>query len=307
MNVVAYETLIRLGCFAGVLLLMALWELLAPRRRLSVGRAVRWSSNLGLVALNSLAVRFLVPLGALGAAELAGQRGWGVLNNLALPAWVAVPAAVVALDLIIYLQHVMFHAVPLLWRLHLVHHADLDFDATTGVRFHTLEILLSMLLKMAAVVLLGAPALAVVIFEVLLNATSVFNHGNVRLPAWLDRVLRLLVVTPEMHRVHHSAVPRETNSNFGFNLPWWDFLFGTYRAQPAAGHEDMTVGLSDVRDERRADRLHWMLLLPFLGRAADYPVNRPGGEQAAGPSHGLPQGAAAAARSQAHERTAALP
>jgi sterol desaturase/sphingolipid hydroxylase (fatty acid hydroxylase superfamily) len=284
MDLPRFEPLIRLGCFGSVLLLMALWEALALRRRLSVGRPARWASNLGLAALNSLAARFLVPLGAVGTALLAQQRGWGLLNNVALPGWLAVPLAVVALDLAIYLQHVLFHAVPLLWRLHLVHHAHLDFDATTGVRFHTLEILLSMGIKMVAVVLVGAPAAAVVAFEVLLNATSVFNHGNVRLPARLDRLLRLVVVTPEMHRVHHSAIPRETNSNFGFNLPWWDFLFGTYQAQPQRGHEGMTVGLQEPRDERRVDRLHWMLALPFLGRGRDYPVNRQEGADAAAPA-----------------------
>jgi sterol desaturase/sphingolipid hydroxylase (fatty acid hydroxylase superfamily) len=273
-EVLRFESVIRLGCFAGVLLLMALWEALAPRRRLAVARPARWASNLGLTGLNTLAVRFLVPLGAVGTALLARERGWGVLNNVELPGWLAALLAVVALDLIIYLQHVMFHAVPLLWRLHMVHHADLDFDATTGVRFHTVEILLSMGIKMAAIALLGAPALAVVIFEVALNATAMFNHGNVLLPAWLDRLLRLVVVTPDMHRVHHSVQPHETNSNFGFNLPWWDFLFGTYRAQPAGGHEDMVIGLEQVRDETRADRLHWMLLLPFLGRTGEYPVNR---------------------------------
>src|SRR5262245_33357981 len=176
---------------------MTLWELLAPRRRLTVGRPLRWASNLGLVALDTLAVRFLIPLGAVGVALLARERGWGLFNNVSLPGWLAVVLSVVALDFIIYLQHVMFHAVPILWRLHMVHHADLDFDATTGVRFHVLEMLLSMLVKMAAVLLLGAPAVAVLLFEVLLNATSVFNHGNVRLPAWLDRLLRLVVVTPE--------------------------------------------------------------------------------------------------------------
>jgi sterol desaturase/sphingolipid hydroxylase (fatty acid hydroxylase superfamily) len=167
----------------------------------------------------------------------------------------------------------------------MVHHADLDFDVTTGVRFHAIEILLSMGIKMAAVVLLGAPAMGVVVFEVLLNATSMFNHGNVRLPAWLDRVLRLVVVTPEMHRVHHSVHARETNSNFGFNLPWWDFLLGTYRAQPADGHEDMTIGLTQFRDERRVERLHWMLLLPFLGCPGDYPINRRGKDDAAPPGN----------------------
>ncbi len=268
------ELAVRLGCFAGVLLLMALWEWLAPRRQPTVGLPLRWSSNLGLVVLNSVVARLVMPLGAVGVALLAGEQGWGLLNNLALPGWLAFLIAVVGLDLAIYLQHVLFHAVPLLWRLHMVHHADLDFDASTGVRFHTLEILLSLGIKLAVIVLLGASATAVLVFEVLLNATSLFNHGNVRMPGWLDRLLRLLVVTPDMHRVHHSVLPRETNSNFGFNLPWWDYLFGTYRSQPAAGHRDMTIGLEQFRDERKADRLHWMLLLPFLGRAGAYPVNR---------------------------------
>jgi sterol desaturase/sphingolipid hydroxylase (fatty acid hydroxylase superfamily) len=278
MDLLTHESLIRLACFGGVLLLMALWEVLAPRRRLTVRRPLRWFSNLSLVALDTLLVtlivRVLVPLGAVGVALIAQERGWGLLHLVALPQWLAVLAAVVALDLVIYLQHVMFHAVPALWRLHMVHHADLDFDTTTGVRFHPLEILLSLGIKMATVVLLGAPALAVLLFEVLLNATSLFNHGNVRLPAWLDRVLRLLVVTPEMHRVHHSVLPRETNSNFGFNLPWWDYLLGTYRAQPAAGHEDMTIGLGQLRDEKRVERLPWLLALPFLGDAGNYPINR---------------------------------
>lgn len=275
MGILGYEGVIRLGFFASVLLLMALWELLAPRRQLAVSKPLRWFSNLGLVALDTLAARFLVPLGAIGVALLAEERGWGLFHNVGLPGWLAVILSVVALDFIIYLQHVMFHAVPVLWRLHMVHHSDLDFDVTTGVRFHTIEILLSTGIKTAAVVLLGAPALGMLIFEVLLNATSMFNHGNVRLPAWLDRVLRLLVVTPEMHRVHHSVLPRETNSNFGFNLPWWDFLFGTYLAQPAEGHEGMTIGLEQFRDER-VEWLHWMLALPFIGRLGDYPVNRQG-------------------------------
>jgi sterol desaturase/sphingolipid hydroxylase (fatty acid hydroxylase superfamily) len=295
---IPHEPVIRLGCFAGVLLLMALWEFLAPRRRLTVARPARWASNLGLVALDTLLVRFLVPLGAVGLALLAAERGWGVLNNVALPAWLAVALAVVALDLAIYLQHVLFHAVPLFWRLHMVHHADLDFDATTGVRFHPVEILLSLGIKLGVVVLLGAPPLAVLLFEVLLNATSVFNHGNVRLPRWLDRALRLVVVTPEMHRVHHSVVPRETNSNFGFNLSWWDWLFGTYRAQPAGGHEGMTIGLEQYRDERVADRLHWMLALPVLGQEGDYPLSRRGPE--------APPDEAPRTRSQTHERAAAL-
>jgi sterol desaturase/sphingolipid hydroxylase (fatty acid hydroxylase superfamily) len=267
------ESAVRLGAFAGVLLLTALGEVLVPRRALTVRKPLRWFSNLALVVLNTLVLRLLLPVGAVGMSLVAHERGWGLLNNLDVPEWLAVVLAVIALDLAIYLQHVMFHAVPLLWRLHMVHHADLDIDVTTGVRFHTLEMLLSLGIKLAAVILLGAPALAVLIFEVLLNATSIFSHGNIRLPAWLDWGLRLVLVTPDMHRVHHSVNPRETNSNFGFNLPWWDFLFGTYRAQPAAGHEGMTIGLSQFRDER-VDRLPWMLALPVVGAVGDYPVGR---------------------------------
>ncbi len=269
--IMEHEAGIRLGFFFGMLVLMAIWEVLAPRRQLTVSKTSRWSSNLGLVLVNTLALRALLPVAAVGMAILAEERSWGLLNNVVLPHWVSVVLAVLILDLAIYLQHVMFHAVPILWRLHMVHHADLDFDVTTGARFHTLEIILSMGIKMAVVVVLGPPAVAVIIFEVLLNATSLFNHGNVRLLARLDRLLRLIVVTPEMHRVHHSVVPRETNSNFGFNLPWWDRLFGTYRARPAAGHEGMTIGLSQFRDTKVA-RLHWMLALPFIGQIGSYPM-----------------------------------
>jgi sterol desaturase/sphingolipid hydroxylase (fatty acid hydroxylase superfamily) len=293
------EQVVRLASFAAVLAAMAAWEALSPRRPHSVSRGPRWASNLGLVVVNTLAARLLLPLGAVGVALIAEERGWGLLNNEPLPAWLAVALSVVALDLVIYLQHVLFHAVPVLWRLHRVHHADLDFDVTTGIRFHTLEILLSLGIKVAAVVLLGAPALAVLVFEVVLNASSMFSHGNVRLPAWLDRLLRWVLVTPEMHRVHHSARPRETNSNFGFNLPWWDFLFGTYLAQPADGHEGMTVGLEEFRDERQADRLPGMLLLPLVGPADRYPVNPREPE--------APADNPSPSRSQAHDRAAALP
>jgi sterol desaturase/sphingolipid hydroxylase (fatty acid hydroxylase superfamily) len=257
-----HESEIRLGFFFGVLAAMALWEWLAPRRRLTVGKSLRWSSNLGLVFIDTLALRLLLPLTATGMAWLAEERGWGILNNLSLPPGLKIALAVASLDLIIYLQHAMFHAIPAFWRLHMVHHTDLDFDVTTGVRFHPVEILLSMGIKLAAIVVLGPSALAVVLFEVLLNGTSMFNHGNVRLPLWIDRTLRLFVVTPEMHRVHHSVLMRETNSNYGFNLPWWDRLLGTYRAQPAAGHEGMTIGLGYLRDPRRLT-LPRLLLLPF--------------------------------------------
>jgi sterol desaturase/sphingolipid hydroxylase (fatty acid hydroxylase superfamily) len=272
-----YEIAIRLSAFAGVFAAMAAWELLAPRRRQASERPLRWPSNMGLVVLDTVLVRILFPTSAVGIALLAEARGWGLLHSFAVPAWLAIIASVIVLDLAIYLQHVLFHAVPALWRLHRMHHADLAFDVTTGVRFHPIEILLSMLIKIGVVVALGAPALAVLIFEVLLNATSMFGHGNVRLPERLDRVLRWVVVTPEMHRVHHSADAPETNSNFGFNLPWWDRMFGTYRAQPAAGHEAMIIGIEQFRD-RRELRLDRMLLQPFREAVGNYPLGR--GEKA---------------------------
>ncbi|MDP1798301.1 MAG: sterol desaturase family protein [Planctomycetaceae bacterium] len=262
------EIAIRLGFFGGVLLVMTLWEWLAPRRPLTVRKAPRWVSNLGLVVLNIVLVRLLVPVTAAAAAIVAQSRGWGVLHLIDWPSWAELVLAMLAFDLTIYLQHVLFHAVPLLWRLHLVHHADLDFDVTTGVRFHTLEILLSALIKLAAVVVIGPSVVAVVIFEVLLNATAMFNHSNVQMPGWLDGALRWLVVTPDMHRVHHSVIRRETNSNFGFNFPWWDFLLGTYRRQPQEGHEAMTIGISHLRDELEVDRLPRMLALPFRSHTA---------------------------------------
>ena len=268
-----HETAIRLGFFLGILAAMALWELAAARRELESGRARRWVANLGLVALDTAVVRLLAPITATGLAVVASERGWGLLHRFALPAWLAFLVAFLALDLVIYLQHVIFHAVPALWRLHMTHHSDLDFDATTGVRFHPLEILLSLAIKLAAILVLGPSPLAVVGFEVVLNGTSLFNHGNVRLPAALDRVLRWLVVTPDMHRVHHSAAAPETNSNFGFNFPWWDRLFGTYRAQPRLGHEAMTIGLDQFRDPARL-ALPRLLALPFVGRTGDYPINR---------------------------------
>jgi sterol desaturase/sphingolipid hydroxylase (fatty acid hydroxylase superfamily) len=254
---IAAEPILRLGFFLGILLAMALWEASAPRRRQAIGRLRRWPGNLGLVVLDTLIVRFLFPLAGVGMAFLAQSKGWGLFNIHPLPAWLTIPAAVFLLDLTIYGQHVAFHAVPLLWRLHRVHHADLEFDVTTGLRFHPGEILLSMLIKLAAVAVLGAPPVAVLIFEILLNATSLFNHGNVRLPLGLDRILRLIVVTPDTHRVHHSIDRRETDSNFCFNVPWWDRLFGTYRAQPALGHERMTIGIPAFRDpsELRLDRM----------------------------------------------------
>jgi sterol desaturase/sphingolipid hydroxylase (fatty acid hydroxylase superfamily) len=262
----ANEPLIRLSVFAGIFAAMAAWEILAPRRDQEVPRGLRWPGNIGVVVLDTILVRLLFPTTAVGFALVAEARGWGLLPALGLPvwapAWAGVPLAVVALDLAIYLQHVLFHAVPALWRLHRMHHADLEIDVTTGARFHPIEMLLSMAIKLGVVAALGAPALAVLAFEVLLNATSMFNHSNVRMPSRLDRVLRWVVVTPDMHRVHHSIVARETDSNFGFNLPWWDRLFGTYRDQPAAGHEAMTIGIEQFRD-RTEQRLDRMLTQPF--------------------------------------------
>ncbi|MCW2242464.1 sterol desaturase family protein [Azospirillum canadense] len=266
------EPAIRLGIFLGVFAFMALWEAVAPRRRRSHGRRLRWPNNLGIVVVDTVAVRILFPTAAVGMALLAGQRGWGLMNALTAPAWVAVPISVLLLDLAIYLQHVAFHAVPVLWRLHRMHHADLDIDVTTSLRFHPLEIVLSMGIKLAVVTALGSPAMAVLVFEVLLNATSMFNHANLRLPPLADRALRWILVTPDMHRVHHSVVVAETNSNYGFNLPWWDRLFGTYRSQPAAGHEGMTIGIERFRTARDLwiDR---MLLQPFRGDKGVQPTD----------------------------------
>lgn len=278
--ILTHEPAVRLVCFAAVFASMLLWEVLAPRRRLSLPRLARWPSNLGILALNTVIVRVGLPTAAVGFGVFATQQGWGLLNVVALPFWLAVPLAVVLLDLAIYLQHVIFHAAPVFWRLHRMHHADQDFDVTTAARFHPIEILLSMGLKFVIVVALGAPALAVLIFEVVLNGMAMFNHGNVRLPAGLDRALRMLFVTPDMHRVHHSVTPRETNSNFGFNLSVWDRLFGTYRAQPAAGHTGMTIGLERFRtpSDQRLDK---MLLQPFRGPADTVPVVRQPGRPTA--------------------------
>ena len=269
-----HEAAIRLGFFVGTFALMALWEVLAPRRSLTVGKVLRWVNNLGLVALNTLLLRLLFPAAAVGMAAFAAQQGWGVLNYAEPPFWVAVLIAVIALDFVIWLQHVMVHAIPLLWRLHRVHHADPDYDLTTGARFHPIEIILSMLIKFATIALLGPPVVAVIIFEVLLNATAMFNHGNVRLPTRVDRVLRWFVVTPDMHRVHHSVEDDETNSNFGFNLPWWDRLFGTYRDQPRGGHEGMTIGIRGYNQPRDVSWLPGLLVLPFRGRTSGYVINR---------------------------------
>ncbi len=257
-----HESLIRLSCFFTVLLAMMFWEWRRPRRTLNLPRTRRWPANLGIIVVDSIVLRLIFPILAVGVAQLAEARDWGLFNRMEAPFWLAFIASLLLLDLIIYTQHVVFHKVPVLWRLHRMHHTDLDFDVTTALRFHPLEIVLSMLIKLAVVILLGAPAVAVMAFEVLLNATAMFNHGNVSLSPWLDRRLRWLLVTPDMHRVHHSVRVEETDSNFGFNLPWWDRLFGTYRDQPREGHTGMTLGLDYFRDGR-ATRLSGLLLQPF--------------------------------------------
>jgi sterol desaturase/sphingolipid hydroxylase (fatty acid hydroxylase superfamily) len=244
---------------------MVLWEILVPRRVRVVPRLGRWFTNFGVIVVATLAAPWIFPLLAVGMADLAGDRGWGLLNNYPLPYPWALVLSVVLLDGVIYLQHVMFHFVPFLWRLHRVHHTDRDLDVTSALRFHPLEIWLSMGIKLAAVAVIGPSVTGVILFEIILNGTAMFNHSNVRIPLGLDRILRLIVVTPDMHRVHHSEQMKETNSNFGFNFPWWDRLFGTYRAQPEEGHEGMTIGLSDYPEAGQRGLL-WALMLPFMPR-----------------------------------------
>ena len=256
-GILAAEPILRLSVFISVLVVMLGWETLVPRRQRTVSRWLRWPNNFALTALNTGLLRVVFPVSAIGLALELSDRGWGLLNLVELPFWLSVALAVIVLDLAIYVQHVVFHAVPVLWRLHRMHHTDLDLDVTSGTRFHPLEMILSMLIKFGVLVVIGPPAVAGLIFEVVLNAMAMFNHANARLPQTLDRALRLLVVTPDMHRVHHSVIPAETNSNFGFNLSCWDRLFRTYRPQPAAGHTNMTIGLPVFRSPRELwlDRL----------------------------------------------------
>jgi sterol desaturase/sphingolipid hydroxylase (fatty acid hydroxylase superfamily) len=273
-----YGSVIRLGFFFGILIAMFLWELIAPRRPLTTSKIARWFSNLGLVLMDSIVVRLVFPPALVGAALLAQQREWGLFNQFELSYLLKIFFSVLILDLAIYLQHAMFHSIPLFWRLHMVHHSDMDIDITTGVRFHPIEILLSMGIKMVVVVLIGAPPASVLIFEIILNGTSMFNHGNVRYPQQIDFFLRLIVVTPEMHRVHHSTIRWETNSNLGFSFPWWDRLFGTYRPQPAKGHLEMTIGLDQYKEPQKLT-LPWLIVLPFIGKLGKYPMTRSPGTE----------------------------
>ena len=271
------ETLYRVVAAIIVLLIMAGWEIAAPKRKLTTVKSRRWTTNLTIIGLDNLLVMILIPVTAIQVSLAAQAAGWGLFNQLNLPPVLTFLLSVLALDLIIYLQHLMFHAVPLFWRLHMVHHADLDIDVTTGLRFHPVEIILSVFIKMAAVAALGPPLLAVLVFEILLNATAMFNHANIDLPTAIDRWLRLLVVTPDMHRVHHSVIIRETNSNFGFNFPWWDRLLGTYRPQPVKGHQQMTIGLSQYRNPANLG-LGSVLLLPVTGDPGSYSLSGQGRE-----------------------------
>jgi sterol desaturase/sphingolipid hydroxylase (fatty acid hydroxylase superfamily) len=264
---------IRLISFVMIFILVALWEIRMPRRTLLTSKKWRWFTNLSIIAINPVLLHFVFPILAVGAAQTAEAKGWGLLNHLNTISLIALVVGIVALDLVIYLQHVMFHAVPLLWRLHMIHHADLDYDLTTGLRFHPIEVILSMILKLTVIVALGPPVASVVVFELVLNGMAMFNHGNIKLSSSIDRLLRFFIVTPDMHRVHHSVIIHETNSNYGFNLSIWDRLFGTYRAQPSKGHQDMVIGLSQFRDQKRLT-LPWLLILPFIGDIGKQPINR---------------------------------
>lgn len=256
------EPTIRLGAFLSLLVVLALWELFSPRRRQRLSRRRRWPNNFGISAINSVLLALLVPVIGSGIAVMAGERGWGLFNLLQLPPLPGILLYIVAFDLTIYLQHRLFHRFDWLWRLHRVHHTDLDYDVSTGVRFHPLSILISAGIKFGLVLLLGPPAVAVLIAEVVLNATSMFNHSNIRIPTGLDRLLRRFVVTPDMHRVHHSTERSEHERNFGFNFPWWDRLFHTYKERPDAGHEALNVGI-DSFEEEDAIGLYALLTQPF--------------------------------------------
>ena len=268
------ENTIRISVFVGMLLIMGLWELAAPRRAPKISKLLRWVNNLGLVFLNSLILRLIFPLAATGMAFFASEHGWGVFNYYDINPLLEIIICVIAMDFIIYLQHVLVHAVPVLWRLHRVHHADIDYDVTTGSRFHPVEIIISMLIKLATIMVLGPPVVAIIIFEVLLNGMAMFNHGNVGLPEILDKFLRVFIVTPDMHRVHHSIEDDETNSNFGFNLSCWDRIFGTYREQPRKGQLGMNIGIRDFTQPQQTTWLHGLLILPFIGKIRGYTINR---------------------------------
>ena len=268
-----HDSAIRLVSFILIFILIAAWETKMPRRTLATSKKWRWFNNLSIITINPILLRLVLPVFAVGMSQAAQIKGWGLLNNIDVPSVIGLAAGIIVLDLVIYMQHVMFHAIPLLWRLHMVHHADLDIDLTTGLRFHPVEIILSMLLKLAVIVAVGPPVEAVLLFEILLNGMAMFNHGNIKISTKVDKWLRWFVVTPDMHRVHHSVIIRETNSNFGFNLSVWDRVFGTYWSQPYKGHTAMVIGLSQFRDEKKLT-LPWLLILPLIGDPGKQPINR---------------------------------
>lgn len=260
------ETAWRLSVFLGVLILMMLWEYASPKRKSRYSRKQRWPANLGIVVIDTVLLRIIAPVGLTGIGLWAANNGWGLFNMTmtnSLPFWITVVMSVIALDIAIYWQHRLFHRVPLLWRLHRVHHADPDFDVTTGLRFHPAEIVLSFFIKAATVIALGAPALAVIIFEIVLNACSLFNHGNVALPKPLEKVVRKILITQELHRIHHSVEKEETNSNYGFSVSWWDHLFKSFTAEPKAGSDDIDIGLKEYRDQTVTTKILGVLKIPF--------------------------------------------
>lgn len=271
--ILQHEGPFRFGIFLSVLGVMAVWEAARPARVRLYPRRARWFANLGIVVVDTVFMRLVLPLIAVDLALLASERGWGLFNLIGsgspLENAVKIVLAIILLDLVVYWQHRIFHAIPLLWRLHRVHHTDRDFDTTTALRFHPIEIVLSMVLKIAVVVALGVPVLAVILFEVILNGMALFNHGNLRLPARLEALLRKVIVTPDMHRIHHSVLVHEYNSNFGFNLSGWDRLFSSYCEDPGEGHDGMTIGQTEYQDDETCN-LFFMLMLPFR-------KNRPGG------------------------------
>ena len=261
-TLLAEEANIRLAVFIGGLVTLLLAQAFWPRRALGQDRWTRWLGNSTILIISAVCIRLCAAIAPMSAALWASEQSIGLFNLAPTPIWIAGVLSFLLLDLLIYWQHRLFHTVPLLWRVHRMHHTDTSIDVTTALRFHPIEMVLSLLLKSCAVVLLGVPVVAVLVFEIMLNATAMFNHANLRLPLGLDRVLRLFVVTPDMHRVHHSVDEPETNSNFGFNIPWWDRLFGSYQAQPMAGHDKMTIGLEDFR--AREDSTPYRLLVqPF--------------------------------------------
>ena len=253
---------VRPAIFVGFLLVFGLLEYLLPRRELKPIKAKRWFTNMAIIVIDSVVIKLLFKSAAIGVALWAASKGYGLFNMVGLPYWLAFIVSFIVLDLAIWFSHVMSHVVPMFWRIHRMHHSDRDIDASTAIRFHPIEIALSMVWKFIIVILLGAPVMAVLVFEIVLNGAAIFNHSNFKLPLWLDKILRLVVVTPDMHRVHHSTIGKEHNSNYGFNLSIWDHMFKTYTDQPEKGHDGMTIGLENCQDEKPA-RLDWSLMVPF--------------------------------------------